>query len=269
MSLLSPVGRLLLLFGALLPALHAQTFHFRDGRRASMPEAKIQGTNIVIPITISGGGSAEITLPISSLRMIEWPAPPELAAAEADLAAGRHAEALRKIEPILGEQEPFREIPGSWWAQGAVVKAVALAHLGRDVDATVLMELLRRAQAPAEVVNRVEMALIGRMIATGQQAQAGRRIDALREAARDDETLAALAIAQGRLLEQAGEHEAALLTFLRVPVFTPHIEAQMPAALLGAVRALENLGDDQHAATFREQLRSRYPRSPETAQLAR
>lgn len=267
MSLIPHVGRLILLSCALLPGLHAQTFYFKDGRKASLPEARIRGNSIVIPIVIDGAGSGEITLPISNLRQIDWPAPPALAAAEADLAAGQPAQALQKIDGILAQQEPFREIPGSWWVQGAVIKAVALAHLGRDVDATVMMELLRRAKAPAEDINRVEIALVRYLIATGKTDQATARIDKLQQVATDDETLAALAIAKGRLLERAGQHEAALLSYLRVPVFSPNIETQLPAALVGAIGMLEKLGDDRHATPLRQQLLSRFPASPESAQL--
>jgi len=250
---------------------HSQTFYFSDGRKASMPEAKIRGTNIIVPLKVTGadggadGGAAEQTLPISKITRIDWPAPPAIAAAEADLKAGMPADALKKIDAILLEQELFREIPGSWWNQGAVVKAVALARLGKDVDAGVMLERMRRAKAPAENISRGEVAIIDQLVVAGKTDEATTRLDKLMETVTDDGGLAAIAITKGRIFERAGKTQEALLSYLRVPVFYPSEEDKMPAALLGAARAYKKLGDEARAASTLATLASRFPNSPEAA----
>jgi hypothetical protein len=247
----------------------AQTFYFKDGRKASMPEAKISGTNIIVPLKIEGGGSAESTLPISSLRNIDWPAPEALAKAEADIAADKPREALQKIDGILAAQEVLREVPGSWWTRGAVIKTVALAKLGRDTEADVMIGRLQQAKAAPADINRAETAIINALITAGKVVQAQPRLDALLKNATDDETLAALALTRGMLLERAGKDEEALLSYLRVPVFSSNVESQQPAALAAAARIMRKLGDETRAAATETTLATKFPNSPQAAQLKR
>ncbi len=270
------MSRTSLLFGLLLGALSAgalpaQTFYFNDGRKVSMSEARIKGGNIIVALKVDGGaaGSAEITLPISTLNRIEWPAPAALAAAEADLKADRPADALKKIDAILSEQEAFREVPGSWWNQGAVIKAIALARLGKDVDADVMLERLRRAKADSADIARVEVAVINQLVAKGKIDDANARMEKLQSSASDEESLAALAVLKGGILAKSGRTEDALLSYLRVPVFSPASATQMPAALLGAARAYQKLGDAERAASTLAALTSRFPNSSEAAQAQR
>lgn len=247
----------------------AQTFYFNDGRKASMPEAKIRGTNIIVPLKIEGAGFAETTLPISSLRAIDWPVPEALTKAEADIKAAKPADALQKIEGILATQEALREVPGSWWARGAVVKAISLAQLGRDIDADVMVGRLRLSKVAPEQINRAETAIIKTLISAGKTERAQPRLDTLLKNATDDETLAALALTKGMLLEQAGKNEAALLSYLRVPVFSPNVKDQQPAALAAAARIMRKLGDEAHATATETALTTHFPESPEASQLKR
>ena len=248
-----------------------QTFYFSDGRKASMPDARIKGNNIVVPLKLAGadGAAAEITLPISSLARIEWPAPSAIAEAETALKAGKPADALKKIDAVLPQQAPFRDIPGSWWSQGAVVKAIALAQLGKDVDANVMLERMRQAKVPREDISRVEVAVIDQLVASGKTDAASARLDKLQETVTDDAGLASIAITKGQILERAGHFEEALLSYLRVPVFYPTETDKMPAALLGAARAYKKLGDDDRATATLNTLTTRFPDSPEAAQAKR
>jgi tetratricopeptide (TPR) repeat protein len=268
------MSRTSLLFGLLLGALAAgalpaQTFYFNDGRKVSLSEARIKGTNIIVALKVDGGGSAEITLPISTLNRIDWPAPAALAAAEADLNADRPADALKKIDAILSEQEAFREVPGSWWNQGAVIKTIALARVGKDVDADVMLERLRRAKADSADIARADIAIINQLVAKGKTDEASARMEKLQSSATDEESLAALAVLKGGILAKSGRTEEALLSYLRVPVFSPAAATQMPAALLGAARAYQKLGDAERAASTLATLTSRFPNSPEAAQAQR
>lgn len=248
-----------------------QTFYFSDGRKASMPEAKIKGLNIVMPLKIAGteGGSAELTLPISSLSRIDWPAPPVLVEAEADLAAGRPADALKKIDGPLVAQEIFRDVPGSWWNQGAVIKAIALARLAREEEADVLLERLRRTKAVPEDISRVEVAIIDQLVSAGKIDAVNARLEKLQSTVTDDSGLAAIALTKGRLFERAGKSEEALLSYLRVPVLYPAEMDMQPAALLGAATAYKKLGDETRAAATLQTLATRFPNSPEAAQSRR
>ncbi|MET0263113.1 MAG: tetratricopeptide repeat protein [Rariglobus sp.] len=248
---------------------HAQTFHFADGRKVPFAEARIKGANILVAVKIDGGGSAELTLPISTLNHIDWPAPAGIAAAAAELEADKPDAALAKINPLLAEQEPLREVPGSWWNQGAVIKAIALARLGKDVDADVVLERMRRAKASSADLFRVELAIVTQLVNTGKTDQARTRLAARQSSANDEDSRAALAIMTGLIAEKSGRAEEALLSYLRVPVFSPTSTALMPAALLGASRAYQQLGDTTRAADTLSTLKTRFPHSSESAQASR
>jgi tetratricopeptide (TPR) repeat protein len=246
----------------------AQTFHFSDGRKASFPEAKIRGTNIVLPLKVKGAeeSGAELTLPISSLSRVDWPAPAALVEAEAALNANQPAVAVNKVDAVLAEQEIFLAIPGSWWSQGAAIKAVALARLGKEVDAEVLLERLRRVKAPAESLSRVELALIDQLLASGKTEAASTRLEKFAQTATDDAALAYMAIIKGRILGRAGKTEEALLSFLRVPVFYANEQDKIPAALYGAAQAYKQLGDEARALSTHAEIKARFPNSPEANQ---
>ncbi len=272
MSRRLPLFVTLILLHSLCAGLaHGQTFYFADGRKVSMPEAKIRGANIVVPLKIEGteSGGADLTLPISKLSRIDWPAPPAVAETEALLKAGKPAEALKKIDSVLLEQDLFRTIPGSWWAQGAVVKAIALARLGKDVDADVLLTRMRQSKAPSDDISRVTVAIIDQLLAAGKTDAATDRLEKFQENATDDSGLAAIAVTKGQILERSGHFEDALLSYLRVPVFYPSEDTSLPAALLGAGRSYKKLGDDARAAEVFNTLTTRFPNSSEATQAPR
>ncbi|CAM3031428.1 tetratricopeptide repeat protein [Rariglobus hedericola] len=258
-----------LLETAWTPLSHAQTFYFTDGRKVPLSDARIKGTNILVSIKIEGAGSAETTLPIATLDHIDWPAPAGIAAAAADLEAGKPAVALGKIEPLLREQEPLREVPGSWWNQGAVIKAIALARLGKEADADAVLDRMRRAKAPAGDLFRGELAIVTQLVNTGKTDEANARIAARQSTANDEDSRAALSIMKGLIAEKSGRTEDALLSYLRVPVFSPSSTALMPAALLGASRAYQKLGDTVRAAETLSTLKTRFPNSPENVEANR
>ena len=265
---LSLLLTLTLLHAVVAGTARSQTFYFSDGRKASLPEAQIKVPNILVPLKLSGdGGTATLTLPISTLIRIDWPAPASVAQAENDLKDGKPADALKKINEVLADQAPFREVPGSWWTQGAAIKTVALAQLGKDMDADVLLEQMRRAKAAPADISQGEAAIINQLVASGKTAVATARLDKFTATVTDDSGLAAIAITKGKLLEKAGRTEEALLSYLRVPVFYSSEEAKMPAALWGAASAYKKLGDTTRAAATLDTLTTRFPNSPEATQV--
>ena len=265
-SLTRPLILSVLLAGAVGSA-GAQTFYFNDGRKASMPEARVSGTNIVVQIKLSGaeGGTAETSLPIAKLIRIDWPAPEELLQAEASLRAGKADEALAKIEPLLPSQEPLLAVPGSWWFRGAAVKLAAHAQKGQTTEANAFMERLRLLKAPATVLNAGELALIDQAVTDSSPDSITARLAALKIEADDDAGLAGVELIKGRVHEKADRTEEALLAYLRVSVYYPSATAVMPRALLGSSRCYRKLKDEVRAKAALETLRKNFPDAPEAA----
>ena len=260
----------LLLGTVAAPLASSQTFYFADGRKSSAPEARIQGTNIVVSLkTGDGGASAERSYPIAKLVKMEAPVPAVVTEAEADLKTAKFADALRKIDAVLPGQEIFREVPGSWWSQAAVVRAEALAGLGREIDAEVMLERLRRANVSPDVFARVELALASYLIGQGKNSAARARLDTAANSLTDDTSLARLSLLRARLESDEGRSEAALLAYLRIPVFHRDAESLLPAALLGAAQCYRAIGDDARVQSTVATLLLRFPNSPEAAEARR
>lgn len=265
---LLPLATLLLALAA-APCAIAQTLTFSDGRTASLSDAKISGDKIQLPLNLVGGGSGEISLPISDIVRLDWPEPAELNEATTLLAAGRTADALALLDKTLPVHAPFRDIAGSWWVKLAALRVRALAKLGRDIDAEVALELLRRSKTGAEQVPGATLDIASALADAGKFSDARKKLDAA-VLPPDDETLAArAALLRGRLLLVDNKAEDALLSFLRVRALHPRVLESQPAALLGAIACYNKMGDADRSKAATGQLLTRYPDSPEAAKALR
>ncbi len=259
----------LLLASALAPFATGQTLTFSDGRTVSLAAAKVVGDKVQVPLELGGGASGEISLPISTVVKLDWPEPPELAEAKALLAAGRDADALALLDKALLPHVPFKQLAGSWWAPLTALRLRAQARLGRDIDAAVSLELLRRAKTGAGFVPGAVLDIVSALVDSNKIAEARKQLDLAVLPADDEAAAARVALLRGRLLLAENKPEAALLSFLRVRALHPRITEHQPAALLGAIACYEKLGETARADTAREQLRTRYASSPEAATIPR
>ena len=264
--------RLLLpfLLAALAPLASGQTLTFSDGRTASLSAAKIVGDTVRLPLDLGGaGGSGEISLPVSSIVRLDWPEPAELAEIEKLLDAGRATDALTLLDKTLPVHAPFKDIAGSWWAKLAAQRVRALAKLGRDIDAEVALEMLRRSKTGADQVSGAALDIVSALLDAGKTAQARKQLDLAALPADDEAAAARVALLRGRIFLEENKPEDALLSFLRVRALYPRVAEHQPAALLGAAACYDLLGEKARAETAREQLRTRHATSPEAAKLPR
>lgn len=259
------------LLAALLAAPSiAQTLYFSDGRAVPMsPSVRIGADSVRIPLDIAGSGSAEITLPLSTLARVDWPRPAELASAEADIKADRPEAALQKLDPLINAQQPLAEIPGAWWGAATFQRALACARLGREIDFMVAIERLRRSPANAALAITAEIAAAGILSETGKATEASALLAKIDRAALPASDLAGLCLVDARLLRAQGRHEDALLVALRVPVLYPAQTASLPAALLLAAESYRSLDETARADAALRALVRRFPDSPEAATALR
>jgi len=244
-----------------------QTFYFADGRSMVVESPKVTDGDLVIPLRTGGGGagSAEIRRPLSTIVRVDWPVPDAVAEAEKAAKTGASAGLLEKIDPLLLLQEPFRDVPGSWWSRAASLKAVVLAGLGKKAEARAMIGRMRDAKSREEDIVPAEVALAGAMADSGEADEALARLDALQKDALLDSSLASIAVARGRAWEKKGRFEDALLSYLRVSVFYPDEKEAVPAALEGTARAYEKMGDSVRAALAQDALAALKPKPAEEA----
>lgn len=254
-----------LLLAVVAPLAHAQTFYFSNGRQASLPAARVVGDMIKLPIDLGDGASGEIGLPISDIVRLDWPEPPELAGARTLLNAGRAADVVKITNVLLPVHEPFQDIAGSWWAQVMMVRVEAFARLGRDVDAEVAIERLRRSKTGTAFVGRGALILVAALADSGKTVQARERLKTVDLSSAEENMLARVALIRGRLLRDEGKPEEALLSYLRVPALHAGERDLQPAALLGALICYQTLGETARAAAMLASLNEHFPDSPEAA----
>jgi len=254
-----------LLLALAAPLARAQTLHISDGRKFSLQEIRVVGDQLRIPIKTGDAVSGEMGIPVDSVVRLDWPAPDQLTQAATDLKAGKSAEALKKIDAVLPAQEVFRDITGSWWAQGMSLRVEALARLGRDIDAEVGVERLRRSKFGPPFVSDGALAIASALVDAGKNAQARERLKQIVTPNTTDATLARLALLNGRLLQSEGKTEPALLSYLQVTALYPLERDWQPAALLAAASCLRDMGDTTRATGTLNSLIQRFPESPEAA----
>lgn len=265
-----PRRSLIALLASLAGTVWAQTLYFSNGRVVPLgPSVQITDDAVKLPLEIKGGGGGEISLPISELSRVDWPRPAELDAAQVELKAGRPADALRKIDPILPVQQALAEVPGSWWGQAVLLRITALSRLKRDVDVLVEIERLRRSPANAARVPSAQIAVAITLAENGKTGEAATLLGGIKRDGISDSDLAGLCLVEAVLLRAQGCHEDALLACLRVPVLYPAQLERMPAALLLSAECYRSLDEPARQDAALRSLVERFPGSPEAAEASR
>ena len=253
----------LLLLVAALPA-YPQTIVLKSGQRVDTQGIRRSGDMVMGKIQV-GASSGEIGHLISTIAKIEFPEPKALQNATQLMAQGQPEKALAELNPVLAFYEPFREIPGAWWAPAAMVKVSALAALKRDKEAEPLALLIQKTASDPETARAANLRIAASLVARQEYEKAAQICDAaIKESTRAD-VLADAWVTKGNLLMAQKEWDSALLAFLRVPVFYRDEKLFMPAAMLGSARAYRRLEDLERATKSFNDLIAAYPNSAEAA----
>lgn len=259
------IRRPVLLFCLILGAsfVHAQSYILQNG--AIVPaEAVVIRDNFLVQVSAQGAGQVERRVPLSEIVQLDFPLPPEFADAEAEIVAGRPAEALAIIEPLYNRFRLFTSVPGSPFPAAAVLRLRALLA-GPDVDA---------ATAAAAELTRLNLSPESRglgLLATAElETRAGRAEIArlmIEEAVKDapPEVRARAWMLRGDLAARRADHEEAAESYLRVQAFYGTIESLQPDALLAAARSLRAYGDKAMSERIFGELMDGYPGTPQSA----
>lgn len=242
----------------------AQTLVLKSGQRVDTRGVRRSGDMVMGKIEVAGS-SGEIGHLISAIAKIEFPEPKAISTAAELLAQGQADKALDEINPVVVFYEPFREIPGSWWAPAAVIKVSALSALQRDKEAEPLAQLIQKTSTDPETARAANLRIAGSLVARQEYDKAAEICDAaIKESTRSD-VLADAWVTKGNLLLAQKQWDAALLAFLRVPVFYRDEKLFMPPALLGSARAYRRLDDFDRAKRSLRDLIDAFPKSAEAA----
>ena len=260
--------RLLVLSLVLVLALgragQAQTIVLKTGQRVETTGVRRSGDKVMGKVEV-GGTIGEVGHDVSAIAKIEFPEPQGIKRAAEFLSQGEPGKALADINPIITFYESFRDIPGAWWAPAAVIKVSALAALQRDVEAEPLAAMIQKTATDPEMARAATLRIASSLVKRQEYDRAAQLVDAaIKESTRPD-VLADAWVTKGNVLLAQKQWDAALLAFLRVPVFYRDEKLYMPPALLGSARAYRFLEDKERAKKTLDELIASFPKSAEAA----
>jgi len=127
----------------LAPSAQAQTILLKTGQAIETKGARRSGDMVMIKVRV-GASSGEVGYRASTIAKIDFREPFQLKTTAAFLSQGQAEKALAEIEPIVKSYEPFRDIPGNWWATAALLKVSALSGMQLDKEAEKLGDEIRK-----------------------------------------------------------------------------------------------------------------------------
>ncbi|HEY9248078.1 MAG TPA: hypothetical protein VIO38_03060 [Rariglobus sp.] len=249
--------------------LGAQVLITQNRVRLNYAEVEVRGDFVFSKKKLAEGGFAEVGIPIASIVAVEWPVPPELAAAEAELDQGSPLAALPALKRQARLLAPFLKAEGSPWLQAQVALVRAYARAGLPLEAEREFTVLKTAKVAEETLAGLQLDITLAQAHAGEWNAFAPKLAELRAAGLSETDSARLWLAQAEHDRRRGQPEKALYAFLQVTVFHPRAEDQQPRALLGAIRCLRALGDAEQAGVLTEELGRRFAESPEAATAAR
>jgi tetratricopeptide (TPR) repeat protein len=245
-------------------SVHGQAIILKSGQKVDTLGLHRDGDMVLGKIQV-GAGSGEVGYHLSQIGKIEFPEPRGLKTATELMTQGQPEKALAEIEPVVKFYDAFKEIPGSWWGQSALIKVSLLAALQREGEAESLAADIQKSVTDPETARRAQVRLAGALIRKRDFDKAISICDAAIKENIDPEVVANAWLNKGDALFAQKEWDAALLAYLHVPIFFPDEKLVMPAALLGSGKASARLDDKPQATRSFNDLIAAFPKSAQAA----
>lgn len=260
-----------LVFGALLLLLVRQTFaqnlELKTGQTIATKGVRRSGDMVIGAVQV-GASRGEVGYQAATIARIDFPEPPQLKPAADLLSQGEPAKALAEIEPVVKYYEPFRDIPGNFWAQAALLKVSALAGMQLDKKAELLGEEIRQNVTDPETARAAQLQIVSGLVRKEDYAKAIELCDAVIKESAKSSVLAEAWVKKGDALLAQRTYDDAVLAYLHVPVFYEEEKLWMPAALLGSAQAFRGLEDLDRTKKSLHDLTAQFPKSAQ-AETAR
>jgi len=246
------------------PAAAPLTIVLKDGRSVVSPALSRSGDNVMATVQV-GANSGQVGYALANIERIDFPEPPQLKAARELFAKGKVPEGTAVLAPVIRYFEPFRDVPGSYWARAVTMKLNAWVSVGNEREAQDLIEQLKAPSSIPEITQVAQVEEAASWARKGLYEKAVPVFDtAIRQSA-DHETLALAWLHKGHSLLGLKQWEAATLAYLHLPVFYPEDGMLVAPALLGSARAMVGLEDFAGAELRLHDLIEMFPASPEAA----
>lgn len=262
------VGRfppLLLLILITISHSAAQNIVLQTGQKIETQGVRRGEGDMVMGKVQVGTGSGEVGYHLPQIAKVEFPEPAALKTASDLLVQGQTDKAFAEIQPVVAYYAPFKDVPGNWWAQAALIKVSILAAQQKEKEAEELATEIEKSAKDADMTRAAQLRLVGALIRKREFDKAIGICDTALKSSTDPTTLATAWIAKGDALFAQKEWDEALMAYLHVPVFYFDQKIFQPAALLGSGKAYRRLNDIDRAKKSLNELISTYPQSAEAA----
>ena len=258
------VGRFLLLFFLIMIdfSLPAQTITLQTGQKIETQGVRRDGDMVMGKVQV-GSGSGEVGYHLAQIAKVDFPEPAALKTASDLLVQGQPDKALAQIDPVIAYYSPFKDVPGNWWAQAALIKVSVLAAQQHEKEAEALASEIEKSAKDPDMARAAQLRLVGSLIKGNETEKAITICDATIKSSTDPATLANAWTAKGDALLAQKDWDDAVLAYLHVPVFYPDEKIFQPQALLGSARALRRLNDTDRAKRTLNELLTAFPQSAE------
>jgi tetratricopeptide (TPR) repeat protein len=253
---------ILLLLLLLVSHSHAQTITLQTGQKIDTLGVRRDGDMIMGKVQV-GAGSGEVGYHLAQIAKVEFPEPGALKTASDLLVQGQPDKALAEIAPVVAYYSPFKDVPGNWWAQAALIKVSILAAQQHEKEAEDLAAEIERSAKDQDMARAAQLRLVGALIRKNEIEKAIGICDTAIKSSDDPTTLANAWVAKGDALLAQKDWNDALLAYLHVPVFYQDERMFQPAALLGSGRAYRRLNDMNRAKRALNELLIAFPQSAE------
>jgi tetratricopeptide (TPR) repeat protein len=240
----------------------AQTITLQTGQKVETQGVRRDGDIIMGKVQV-GGGSGEVGYHVAQIMNVNFPEPRALKTASELLIQGQTDKALAEIDPVVAYYSPFKDVPGNWWAQAALIKVSVLAAQQHGPEAEALAGEIARTAKDGDMARAAQLRVVTALVRNGELEKALSVCDAAIKNSNDPTTLATAWIAKGDALLAQKSWDEALLAYLHVPVFYPDEKIFLPAALLGSGRVYRRLNDVGRARKSLNELVSTFPQSAE------
>ncbi|HXX42426.1 MAG TPA: tetratricopeptide repeat protein [Chthoniobacterales bacterium] len=241
-----------------------QTIILTTGQRIDALAVRRDGDMILGKVQI-GAGSGEVGYHIPQIAKIEFPEPRGLKEASDLLDQGHAEKALAEISQVVSFYEAFKDVPGGWWAQSALIKVSALGALQRDAEAESLAAQIEKSVSDPETARAARLQLAAGLIRKEDFEKAAKICDSTIKESTLPDILAEAWIKKGDLLFAEKKWDEALMAYLHVPIFYPDEKLSLPRALLGSALSYARLDDNERARKSLTQLIETFPKSAEAA----
>ena len=261
------VGRCCFFFVALsfaAASLHAQDITLKTGQVVQTQGLRRDKDMVMAKVQV-GSGSGEVGYSIPQIAHINFPEPRGIKDATDLLAQSQPDKALAQIDQVVKYYDAFRDVPGSWWSQAALVKVSILAAMQKDAEADALTNQIEKVVTDPNTARAVRVRLTSGLIRKKEFEKAMAICDAAIKESDEPEVLADAWLHKGDALAGLKNWDDALLAYLHVPVFYNDQKSLLPPALLGSARAYWRLDDAARAKKAFNELIAAYPQSAEAA----